>query len=707
MSISVNINKLSKETIDVINDKLIIKIESESSGNFKPQPKIIHAFNEYGDDISLPFAFATNELSLNRRKRDIFPIMNQEFNGTLRPEQLVVKQEALQILSKKGSVILALATGFGKCLGINTPVLMFDGTIKLVQNIQVGDLLMGDDSKYRNVLSICRGKEQMYNIKQKNGDSFTCNESHILSLKFALHKKIQNKKNGSFEIIQLEKDYHLKKNIFYSKKEAEKFISNLNDDNEVIDISVKEYLKLQKSIKKLLKCYKVPINFSNQETPIDPYMFGYQLQKTDKFIPQIYKFNSKENQLKLLKGLIDNNKGSSRFEFLNKELITDIMFIIRCIGFTCYSNDNTIQIDYEKDSLTSSFKTIPIEEIDYYGFTIDGNHRFLLGDFTVTHNTITSIKLACEIKLKTLIIVNKIVLMKQWKEAINKVCPSAKIQIMSTKSEFDNDSNFYIMNAINISKMQNKFFSAIGCLIVDELHLIMAECLSKSLWLIKPRYLIGLSATPYRDDGFNPLIELFFGNDDQKIIRLLQRKHNVYKICTELKPIIEFSSNGKINWSSIIQQQSECEDRNIFILKIIQYFSKRNFLVLCKRVEQGNYLYNELKKKGENVTSLIGSQQEFDKEARILIGTTSKCGTGFDFPKLDTLLLASDIEQYYIQALGRILRRPDSNPLVLDLVDKNPILEKHFKTRCETYTNVGGSIQYFSQNEFLKFISES
>src|SRR6185369_2657710 len=52
--------------------------------------------------------------------------------------------------------------GSGKCLGYNTPVNMFDGTIKMVQDINPGDELMGDDSTLRNVLSVCKGKEKMY-----------------------------------------------------------------------------------------------------------------------------------------------------------------------------------------------------------------------------------------------------------------------------------------------------------------------------------------------------------------------------------------------------------------------------------------------------------------------------------------------------------------------------------------------------------------
>ena len=74
-------------------------------------------------------------------------------------------------------------------------------------------------------------------------------------------------------------------------------------------------------------------------------------------------------------------------------------------------------------------------------------------------------------------------------------------------------------------------------------------------------------------------------------------------------------------------------------------------LILIKRIEQGNYLLKRLQEEGENVTSLLGSNQDFDKDARILVGTSSKVGVGFDHPRLDTLLLAADLEAYFIQYL--------------------------------------------------------
>ena len=303
--------------------------------------------------------------------------------------------------------------------------------------------------------------------------------------------------------------------------------------------------------------------------------------------------------------------------------------------------------------------------------------------------TFLSIKLSTVTKLKTLIIVNKIVLMNQWVESIKKVCPKSKIQVLKTSS-VDDDVDFYIINAINVSKKPIHFFRDIGTLIVDECHLIMAECLSKCMNYIFPRYVIGLSATPYRTDGMDPLIQLYFGEDT--IVKSLHRKHKVYKVQTDFTPAYTLTKDGKVNWGSLLDSQSNDEERNELIIQIVKRYKDRNILILSKRVEQGNFFYNRLKEENESVTSLIGKQQEFDHDARILVGTTSKCGTGFDFPKLDCLILASDIQQYYIQALGRVLRRPDVEPIIFDLVDENYILKLHFQRRVEVYKEIGGTI---------------
>jgi len=129
------------------------------------------------------------------------------------------------------------------------------------------------------------------------------------------------------------------------------------------------------------------------------------------------------------------------------------------------------------------------------------------------------------------------------------------------------------------------------------------------------------------------------------------------------------------------------------ILRIIQHYHDRTFLVIMKRKTQGKYLLKRLQDMGANVDYLWENKQEFNRSCRILIGMTQKCGTGFDYPALDALLLATDVERYFLQVLARVMRRREVNPIIFDLMDKNGVLEKHYATRKEAYRKAGGRIK--------------
>jgi len=307
--------------------------------------------------------------------------------------------------------------------------------------------------------------------------------------------------------------------------------------------------------------------------------------------------------------------------------------------------------------------------------------------------SILAINLACSIKLKTMIIVNKLVLIEQWTEEILQFCPTARVVKMTAKSKWV-DADFYIMNAINIEKKGREFFKEIGFVIGDEAHLLVAKTSSRCFRYLYPRYIIGMSATPYRTDGLGVLLDLYFGTD--KITRILHRDHLAYKVYTGFSPKMEKTEQGMLNWTMVLDSQARDDKRNELIVKIVKFFDKRTFLILTKFVCQGEYLLAKFEEEGISVTSLIGKNQVYDKTARVLVGTGQKVGTGFNHPKLDTLLLAADLESYYQQYLGRCMRKPDIDPVIFDLVDKGSSLLKHFKTRAEVYKAHGGTIRNFN-----------
>lgn len=172
---------------------------------------------------------------------------------------------------KTDLVIVAARPAMGKCLGKGTKILMFDGTLKKVEDIRVGDLLMGDDSTPRKVLSLARGRENMYWVRQNRGIDYRVNESHILSLR---------------------------------KQE------------EVLDIELKKYISSSDTFKRNYKGYKVAVEFEEKSLPIDPYFVGIWMCWNDtcwshcginlrgafpKEIEDYLTFFAKENQYKVEK----------------------------------------------------------------------------------------------------------------------------------------------------------------------------------------------------------------------------------------------------------------------------------------------------------------------------------------------------------------------------------------------------------------------
>ena len=744
MSINIKLSELSDKNREKINSELQIKLENNKFNKFAP-PKYIYPYEiDSNDNVIVPFSYGCRKLKIKRPKRNNFSEINVESSFKPREEQNELIKESLHTINKKGSVIISAYTGFGKCLGLDTDILMYDGTVKKVQNIKVGDKIMGDDSTERNILSVCRGQEQMYKISYNENEYFKANESHILSLYLTIPYQIIKYKN----IFKVKFYREFKYNFTYFKtiEEAKCFCLTLKI-NEIIDISIKNYINLETELKTNLKSFKRIINFPYKEITHEPYsfslwFFGKNLFSDKKIndrinkkfknynknsIPYKYKCNNEKNRLELLAGIVDVigikvDDKSYKLEIKSLDICKDIVFVSQSLGFSTNYKKNknnfiifikgyklhTIPLRLERKKIKNNnfnfnigilydFEISKIKEKNYYGFTIHGNNRFVLGDFTITHNTFCSIYLSRIIGFKTLIIVNKIVLMKQWEESINKFCDNAIVQRLTTKSKYNENSDYYIMNAINIPKKNKDFFSDIGLVIVDEAHLIMAESLSKSLGRIFPRYLIALTATPYRPDGLDILLSLFFGG--KKIIRKLHREHTVYKIETGFKPLVKLANNGRVNWGALLDSQANDIDRNNFIVKLVKKYKDRTFLILTKRIAQGNFLLERFIEENESVTSLLGSQQDFDNEARILIGTCQKCGVGFDHPKLDTLLLACDLQEYFIQYLGRVFRRKDVKPVIFDLVDNNGILKKHFTTRRIVYREHGGIIKKLNMSD--------
>lgn len=351
---------------------------------------------------------------------------------------------------------------------------------------------------------------------------------------------------------------------------------------------------------------------------------------------------------------------------------------------------------------TSSLRSIQLEIKDECLSHINKKGCVLISLYPGAGKTCLSIYLSSKIKLKTLFVCHRLVLAEQWKKAIERFIDSPRIGFVKPEKNQKKlakmlDNDFLIVNAQNVKKLGEECFRDVGLVVVDEIHAIMAESLSECMYHLHPRYLIGLSATPHRPDGLDKLLDFYFGVDT-KIVKELYHPHIVYKIESE----IEYEEDSKTQWNAMITSQCMYPARNDLIVDIILHFKERCFLVLCKRVDQAKYIASKLEEEKENVSVMTEDVNDFDENSRVIVSSIQKTGVGFSFDKLDALILASDVEEYFLQYLARVMRTEEVKPIVFDIVDKHPSLKKHFNERKKVYTKSGGIIKSFYK-EFEHF----
>ena len=495
-----NLPCIKRPWVQTINGKQVTgKDAYEDPMYYKPGQIYDYVQNWYIDyfekkGIESPFAYS---------KDNIFKTPSEICNTkefTLQPHQKFVGTH-MSNMTNFPSMLVYHKIGSGKCQKINTPIIMFDGSIKMVQDIKVDELLMGPDSKPRKVLSLGKGRDMMYDVIPTQGETYTFNSEHILSLKYTnVGVFYVNDKRSKNQIKKWCATWFDNKTIkekslyFETEQEAREHLKQFTEETKICSIEIKDYINLSEHMKNKLKLYKVGIDFPYKEIPFDPYIIGlwigdgtscsaditsqdsaiivylkqilpkyglylhftpsskYNYKISDKsnsnrftqilkqldilnnkHIPDIYKINSREVRLQILSGILDTDGHlhGNCYEFVqkNERIIDDVIYIARSLGFSAYKsvkktswiykgqkffgtafrthisgnvNEIPCKIKHKKaqprqqikDVLTSGFIIQERGIDDYYGFELDGNHLYLLGNFTVTHNTCTAIVIA-------------------------------------------------------------------------------------------------------------------------------------------------------------------------------------------------------------------------------------------------------------------------------------------------------------------------
>jgi DNA-directed RNA polymerase beta subunit len=171
-----------------------------------------------------------------------------------------------------------------ECFDPETPILMWDGTSKLAKNIIIGDVLVDDLGKPTTVRTTCSGIKNMYDVipEKHNFMKHRVTDNHILTLKIRGHKAISQSnrtdRNYSHRVEFLNrKDNKFQEKYFNSLKEAQDFVNSFDDDN-TLDITIENYLKLNKRTKDNLVLFKTEgIHWAKKDVEMDPYLLGLWL----------------------------------------------------------------------------------------------------------------------------------------------------------------------------------------------------------------------------------------------------------------------------------------------------------------------------------------------------------------------------------------------------------------------------------------------
>jgi hypothetical protein len=324
--------------------------------------------------------------------------------------------------SYKGGTKLVVI-GKPGCFAKGTRVMLYNGYVKNVEDVKVGDILMGDDSTPRHVLELCNGFEEMYKIIPCGCKSVTVNYNHILSLMDA---------DGNIRDITV-KDYlglsNDERSSLYWFKAKINFdmpdIPGMDNGMDEFDLDT-SMSSMSQSMLSLPSSTKTPTisNLSistypshsphiSNNTSINTHTISHnssnntssnntsqsQLYIYDNNIPYRYRCGSENTRRKVLRHIIDQFKIDETrthdvIQLTNVGLMKDVSFISSTLGRSLnvkivVQDKITYICEIPKDVISPRY-TFLIQKMitdEYFGFIIDGNHRFVLEDCSVVHNT--------------------------------------------------------------------------------------------------------------------------------------------------------------------------------------------------------------------------------------------------------------------------------------------------------------------------------
>ena len=434
-----------------------------------------------------------------------------------------------------------------------------------------------------------------------------------------------------------------------------------------------------------------------------------------------------------------SNYDTSRWIYLGKDHLSGYIQIPRGLYDELLERVKQTDIDFEIEDERQQGRNI---NVDFKGELRPEQDKALkelikydngiLHAATAFGKTVVSGAIIAQKKVNTLIILESSALIEQWKEALNKFLNiNEELPAYETKAgrirkrksligtlQGAHDSMTGIIDIAMAGSLckkgeYHKLLNQYGLVIIDECHHSASETIANVLKEVKAKYVYGVTATPKRGDGLEKINYMIIGPIRYSYTAKEKAKeqgirHFVYPrftrtvsprgvITGKMHPneAYEIIHNNDIRDEQIIEDVKECVS------------SGRTPVILSRYKDHSEKLYEQLKNYADHVFLMTGnnSKKEHKKileqmkqvmkdESLILIATGSLVGEGFDFPRLDTLFMATPVsfrgvvEQY----AGRLNRDYEGkeNVIIYDYVDNHiPMFDNMYIKRLKAYKQIG------------------
>lgn len=358
----------------------------------------------------------------------------------------------------------------------------------------------------------------------------------------------------------------------------------------------------------------------------------------------------------------------------------------------------------------------------------------ILSAATAFGKTVVCSKMIAERKTNTLILLESSALTVQWEEALNKFLtideelpeyqtPTGRVKRRKSvigKLQGPHDSTTGMIDIAMVGSVckngeMHHRLCDYGMVLVDECHHAASDTIVKILMEVKAKYVYGVTATPMRGDGLEKINDMLIGPirhryTAKEMVKNQEIRHLVYPRFTPVVSPHRLAEKLYVNDAYEMIRMHEL--RNKQIVQDIKECIKngRTPVVLSKYKDHATALFHQLKDCSDYIFLLLGGKSKKEQreirsqmkkvesdKSLILVATGQLIGEGFDYPRLDTLIMATPVSGRNVveQYAGRLNRNYEGKKdvIIFDYVDGHlPVFEKMYGKRLRAYKQIGYEI---------------